>query len=68
MTISDYFSPCICGLLVEYLKEFFDKVFDKYKIGVDKMVVILLMLATIMSLMGYTAGVPRGLRPQQGLL
>ena len=56
---------CLGGLTLKYSKEISKKITLEYEWRVDKMLNNFFNVFTVMSLMGYPTGVPRGLRPAE---
>lgn len=65
MIITGIISACLGELNIKYLKEISKKITLEYEWRVDKMLNNFFNVFTVMSLMGYPAGVPRGLRPAE---
>ena len=59
---------CLGGLTLKYSKKISKNLTLEYEWGVDKMLNNFYNISTVMSLMGYPAGVPRGLRPADSSL
>ena len=56
---------CLGGLTLKYSKKISKNLTLECEWGVDKMLNNFFNVSTVMSLMGFTAGVPRGLRPTE---
>ena len=65
MIITGVIIACLGGLTIKYSKKISKKLTLEYEWGVDKMLNNFFNVFTVMSLMGYPAGVSRGLRPAE---